>query len=212
VELVALPVPTERAPRRRLSAAARKDALIRATVAVVAKHGYPRASLTKIAETAGVSKGLLWHYFRDNDDLMTQTARSTLVLVRTAVADDLDLTAPVTTIIRSAIARAARLPLTHPDELSAVEAIVANLRDADGRPRLDLTEYDETYAQQEALFRRGQREGSLRSNHDPHLMAVTYQGAVDTMLAYLQTHPDTDPAQHAAALADLLLTGFAVAG
>lgn len=41
-------------------------------------------------------------------------------------------------------------------------------------------------------------------------MAVTYQGAVDTMLAYLQAHPDADPARHAPALADLLLEGFAV--
>jgi AcrR family transcriptional regulator len=176
-------------------------------VVVIAQNGYARASLTRIAETAGVSKGLLWHYFSDSDDLMAQTARSTLVLLRTAVAHDLDLNAPVTTIIRSAIARAARLPHTHPDQLAALEAIVANLRDADGRPRLDLTDYDETYAHQEALFRRGQREGSLRG-HDPRLMAITYQGAVDTMLAYLQTHPDADPAQHAAALADLLLTGF----
>jgi AcrR family transcriptional regulator len=182
-----------------------------AEVTVASRPSTPRprrASLTKIAQTAGVSKGLLWHYFRDDEDLMTQTARAALVSLRTAVADDLDLTAPVTSIIRSAIARAAQLSVTHPDELIAIEVIVANLRDADGRALLDLTDYDETYAQQEALFRRGQHEGSLRGD-DPHLMAVTYQGAVDTMLAYLRTHPDADPAHHAAALADLLLAGFA---
>ena len=36
-------------------------------------------------------------------------------------------------------------------------------------------------------------------------MAVTDQGAIDTMLAYLDAHPETDPTAYADTLADLLL-------
>jgi AcrR family transcriptional regulator len=56
---------------------------------------------------AGVSKGLLWHYFADGDDLMEQTARVTLVTLRETVASDIDLSAEAPHIIRAAIRRAA---------------------------------------------------------------------------------------------------------
>jgi hypothetical protein len=39
-------------------------------------------------------------------------------------------------------------------------------------------------------------------------MAVTYQGAIDMMLAYIDSHPGTDIDQYADALADLLLGGM----
>jgi len=194
--------------RQRLSAPERREALIRATVKVVAERGYDKASFSEIARVAGVSKGLIWHYFTDGEDLMIQTARTTLVRVRNAVAGDLDLTAPVPDIIRAAIVRVAELITTHPDELAAIKAIADNLRDPGGSPRLGPAEYEETYMLQGALFLRGQKEGHLRSV-DPRLMAVTYQGAVDTMLTYLQGHPDVDGAEYARALADLLLNGFA---
>ncbi len=38
-------------------------------------------------------------------------------------------------------------------------------------------------------------EPSIRS--PTRVMAVTYQGAIDTMLAYLDAHPDTDPTAYA---------------
>ena len=39
-------------------------------------------------------------------------------------------------------------------------------------------------------------------------MAVTYQGAVDTMLTYLAAHPDANGDDYARSLADLLLNGM----
>ena len=39
-------------------------------------------------------------------------------------------------------------------------------------------------------------------------MAVTYQGAVDTMTAYLDAHPETDGHAYADALAELLLNAI----
>lgn len=196
--------------RRRLSPEERRDALVRATVTVVARHGYQQASLARIADAAGVSKGLVWHYFAGGDDLMAQTARAALVRLREAVAADLDLTAPVPDVIRAAVARAADLTRTHGDELAAIDAIVKNLRGTDGSALLGLTEYDETYALQVTLFRRGQEEGALRADLDPHLMAVLYQGVIDTMLTYLQAHGELDPGPYAGSVVDFILDGCSV--
>ena len=157
--------------RRRLGAEQRRGQLIDAAVSVVSSRGYRNASLAAIASEAGVSKGLVWHYFADGDDLMEQTARSTLVALRETVAKDLDLSAP----------------------------------------RLRLDEYEETYMLQATLFQRGQDEGSLRS-FDTRYMAVTYQGAIDTMLAYLDSHPGTDADEYAATVAEIFLGGIARPG
>ena len=202
--------PRTRPPRRRLGAEERRRQLIAATVSVLSRCGYQNTSLGAIASEAGVSKGLLWHYFADGDDLMEQTARVTLVDLRETVARDIDLSAEIPEVIRAAIRRAAALRESHSAELRAVREIVQNLRAPDGTLRFGLNDYEETYALQAALFQRGKDEGSLRSSVDTRYLAVTYQGAVDAMLAYLDSYPGTDAETYAAAVADMLLTGIAV--
>jgi len=119
----------------------------------------------------------------------------------------LDLTEPVPDIIRAALRHAATLGVTHRVELIALNRIVHNLRHPDGTPRLTLDFYEETYLAQESLFRRGQAEGTLR-DFDTRVMAVTYEGAIDMMLGYLENNPDIDPHGYADELAGILLTGI----
>ena len=198
--------PEERRPdspgRQRLGPKERRRQLIDATVSVVSRCGYQNASFTAIAREAGVSKGLLWHYFEDGDDLMRQTVRETLVRVRHTVGEEIDLSAPIPEVIRAAIARAAALLETHGPELRAMQEIAQN-------QRLGPSELDETHDLQAALFQRGVDEGSLRPI-DTHTLAVTYQGAVDAMLAYLGGHPEVDRVGYATTVADILLDGIAV--
>jgi AcrR family transcriptional regulator len=197
--------------RRRLGAQQRRDQLIQATVDVVAEFGFQAASAEAIARRADVSKGLLWHYFEDFDDLMATTARWVLTLTREAVGSDVDLAAPVPQLLRSTVHRAALLPRTHGPQLRALREIAANLRADDGSLELGVAEYDGLYAAQEAIFRRGQREGDIRPDADPYLLAVSYQGLVDTMLAHLDRHPDLDAGTYAGFVADLLLDGIRAA-
>ncbi|WP_433798446.1 TetR/AcrR family transcriptional regulator [Actinomycetospora sp. CA-084318] len=195
--------------RQRLSEDERRSQILAATIAVVAGQGYEQASLARIAEQAGVSKGLVSHYFGSKEDLMALAAREAVRIVREAVAAELDLAAPVPEVVRSALRRAAHLRTTHREPVAALAGILANLRSPDGSPRLSLADYEDSYRAQEVLFRRGQAEGTLRPL-DPRVMAVTYQGAIDSMLGYAEAHPDTDLDRYADTLADLLLGGFGV--
>jgi AcrR family transcriptional regulator len=199
--------PGPRAPRRRLPAELRRGQLIDAAITVIAREGYARASTAAIAAEAGVAKGLLWRYFADGEDLMEQAARRTLVALRETVADGIDLAAPVPQVIRAAIARAVDLRRTHPDQLRALREIAQHLRQPDGTPRLGIDDYEQTYSLQATLFQRGVDEGTLRPV-DTRVLAVTYQAALDAMLAYLDRHPDVDPTAYAAAVADILLVGI----
>jgi AcrR family transcriptional regulator len=194
--------------RRRLSPEQRRKQLMAAAVAVLADHGYGGATADLIARQAGTSKGLLWHYFTDLDDLFEQTARRTLTTLAEAAGATIDLTAPAPDVIRAAIHAAAALRRTHGAERRAMSEIVLNLRTADGKLRLNQSDLNGLYAAQEAIFRRGQQNGQFRNTLDPRLIAVTYQGAVDSMLGYLDAYPQTDAEQLADTVADVLLDGL----
>lgn len=199
--------PTPPARRRRLGEDERRSQIIGGCVASLARHGYRQTSLARVAEEAGVSKGLVSHYFKDRDALMEQTAVATLNDLRDDLAARIDTAAPVPDVIRSALRGATALGRTNAAQLRAINEIVHNLRRADGSPRLDLRSYDDTYRRQEELFRRGQRDGDLRA-FDTRVMAVTYQGAIDTMIGYLEAHPDQDAEEYADSLADLLIAAI----
>lgn len=180
-----------------------------ATVELLAARGFRDTTAEAIAQQAGVSKGLLWHYFADLDALFEQTAHRTLETLSAAAGAAIDLTAPVPVVIRAAVRAAANLRSTHAAERRAMYEIVVNLRTADGGLRFGQRALAGLYAAQEAIFRRGQREGDLRDTLDPRLLAVTYQGAVDSMLTYLDAYPETDADQHAETVAEILLAGVA---
>jgi AcrR family transcriptional regulator len=195
--------------RQRLSADTRREQLEQAAMVVVADDGFAAVNADAIARTAGASKGLLWHYYTDLNDLLVHAARRALELLEKAVAADLDLTAPLPELLRAAIRRAAMLPATHSRELRAIRQLVDNLRGPDGQPLLRDTESGPLLERQAGLLRRGQQEGHLRADLDPHLLAVTYQGLVDTMLDHLIAHPGVDPGRYAEHIATVLLDGIA---
>ncbi|MGY5130263.1 TetR/AcrR family transcriptional regulator [Streptomyces nigrescens] len=196
------------ARRQRLDENQRRAQIMTAAVEELADCGYDGLSLTRVAERAGVSKGLIWHYFADKDDLMESTAKAAMTTIRDRIANSLDLAEPVPDIIRAALRRVAALTVTHRGELTALNRIVHNLRHPDGTPRLTPEDYEETYQAQESLFRRGQSEGTLR-DFDTRVMAITYQGAIDMMLGYLGTsQPHINPDDYADKLADILLAGI----
>lgn len=199
-----------RRPRQRLSAETRREQLETAAIEIVARDGLPAATADAIAAVAGVSKGLLWHYFTDLDDLLINAGRRALTALEAVVAADIDLEADVDELFRTAIRRAARLPATHGAELSALRQIARGFRASDDSAAEADLEYRDLYARQAALIQRGQEQGKLRADLDPHLLAVTYQGMVDTMLEHLDSDPTIDPLRYADHVADVLLAGIAV--
>jgi AcrR family transcriptional regulator len=192
------------APRRSAIEAVRRAQIVDAAITVVAEEGYARASMARIAQQAGLSKGLLSYHFRNKEHLLEQALRTTFEAITEAIVDELDVSAPAPEILRETIHRLAGYGVAHRQELRALDQISRNLRDAEGRPLLTLADYDEAYGQLEQLYRKGQREGTFRS-FDTRVMAVTQQAAIDTMFAYADAYPGTDVRQYAADLADLLL-------
>lgn len=51
----------------------RREQICRAAATVIAREGFAGTTLRKVAEEAGVSTGMLNHYFSNRQDLLTQT-------------------------------------------------------------------------------------------------------------------------------------------
>jgi AcrR family transcriptional regulator len=84
---MALATETMPRPRRRLAPGARRAELLRAGERVFAAKPYDDVSVEDIAEAAGVSKNLLYHYFTGKRELYLET-------IRTAAAEMLARTEP----------------------------------------------------------------------------------------------------------------------
>lgn len=48
------------------------NAILSATLSLLAKKGYENTTINEIADTAGISRGLLHYYFRDKEDLVAK--------------------------------------------------------------------------------------------------------------------------------------------
>lgn len=69
----------------------RVEAILRASVPVFASLGYRRASMSKIAAAAGVSRPALYQYFRDRSDLFAAAFRLLLEESTDAALDALEV-------------------------------------------------------------------------------------------------------------------------
>lgn len=65
----------------------RRKQLVEAAIATIHENGFAQATVARIARRAGVSNGIVHHYFASKDDLLFETMRSLLTdLRRDAVA------------------------------------------------------------------------------------------------------------------------------
>lgn len=56
----------------------RRKQLVAAVIAAIHEHGFANATVARIARSAGVSSGIVHHYFADKDELLFETMRSLL--------------------------------------------------------------------------------------------------------------------------------------
>lgn len=60
----------------------RRRQLVEAAIAVIHEHGFSNATVVRIAGRAGISAGMVHHYFKSKDDLLFATMRYLLAELR----------------------------------------------------------------------------------------------------------------------------------
>ena len=61
----------------------RRKQLVEAAIAAIHEHGFANATVARIAAQAGISAGMVHHYFKDKDELLFATMRHLLAELRT---------------------------------------------------------------------------------------------------------------------------------
>jgi TetR/AcrR family transcriptional regulator, fatty acid metabolism regulator protein len=152
--------------------------LLDAAVRVFAHKGFHTSRVGDIAEEAGVAHGLLYHYFSSKDEVLETIFRENwAVLVERlhAVADSGE---PSREQLRHVAAILLRTWLHEPDVVRVVVREIARTRAVQERIE-DLEKPIEVIRE---IIERGQRDGQIRSELDPHLAAVVFYGGIDELL------------------------------
>lgn len=140
---------TDRRPYRRESEEARRDALISAALELVAEGGPQAATIRAIAERAGVTPGLIRHYFTSKDEL-TRTAYGYLMDRMTNSNAEVLQSAPDNPTSRLAVFVAASLnpPIVDPLQLGLWAGFLHGMR---RDPSMRLVHAERYYAYRDLL-------------------------------------------------------------
>ena len=174
-------------PRWQRRAEDRPKEICAAALEVFAEKGFAAARLDEIARRAGVSKGTLYLYFKDKEDLFRAVVRETVAPNIEAVREGLarsDL--PFADIARMFLSRFAELSTRLP--VGAVAKMV--IGESRNFPELAKVWHDQVaskaLAMLSGLIEKAQAKGEVRPG-DPRLHAFTLMGPMLMGVIYRET-------------------------
>jgi TetR/AcrR family transcriptional regulator, fatty acid metabolism regulator protein len=167
--------------KTRATPADKRRAILDAAVRVFARQGYHSTRVADIADEAGVAYGLVYHYFRSKEAVMTElfTERWSLLL---AASEDLyaqDISA------REKLAGIARFIIDsyrHDPELMKV-IIIEVTRAANSFGATHLPEIRRAYDIVANIVADAQAAGLYREDVDPDFVGMWFYGAIEQLLS-----------------------------
>ncbi|MEO3790264.1 TetR/AcrR family transcriptional regulator [Nonomuraea sp. B10E15] len=188
--------------RRSFIEEARRAQIVASAVEVIAEGGFAQASLARIAQHAGISKGVISYHFAGKDELMVEVVERAYGRISEAVAARMQGLSSARDLLRAYVLGVAEHMRGHRAQLAALGEIFANLRGDNGRPRYGIKANEEIFRGLEGIYALGQESGEFRP-FDRRVMAITQSSAIDNMFAYWAAYPDHDLDAHARELADI---------
>ncbi len=152
-----------------------RERIFRTAAGMFAERGYPSVSMREIAETAGVSKPMLYYYFESKQGLLEALLDSGLDCMQDAMEDILSQPVPPEEKLREIVRVRFRFARENPD-------IVKFYMDTFNDPGLkDMVrrhfERSTTILRMAAeLIAEGQAKGQLRADVDPSLVSNSILG------------------------------------
>jgi TetR/AcrR family transcriptional regulator, transcriptional repressor of bet genes len=114
----------------------RRQQLIDAAIASIHEHGFSSATVARIARKAGVSTGIVHHYFADKNDLLAATMRAMLDILRREAAMRMRSAKSPTERIHAIIHASYGDEQFSEEVFSAWLALYGNARDSDKLQRI----------------------------------------------------------------------------
>lgn len=182
---------------------ARRSQIITAAIDTIAEHGYTNASLARIAQHAGISKGVISYHFAGKEELMDEVVQQILAAVIEEVAPRVAKAPGPREALREHIIAVGEYIHGHRPEVMALGGIFNGLRTPKGWPKYGVRASEPIYESLELYFQAGQDKGVFR-HFDTKVMAVTLQSSLDGAFAYWVANPGHDLPAHIAELAAIM--------
>lgn len=182
---------------------ARRAQIVKAAIDTIAELGYGRASLARIAETAGTSKGVIIYYFGGKDELIRGLAAEVVARGVAYMEPRIDAERTGAGKLRAYIESNLAFMRENRNHMVALFEIALNARAADGRRLYDISVQDAAVATLQQLLAYFQGTGEFRAGFDPHVMAMAIRVAINAVPAQLARDPALDVGHYARELADL---------
>ena len=188
---------------RTFTETARRAQIVAAAIDTIAELGYGQASLARIAETAGTSKGVIIYHFGGKDELIRELVAGLVARGVAYMEPQIDAEPTGAGKLRAYIESNLAFMRENRNHMVAIVEIALNARAADGSRLYDFSVQDAGVAALEQLLAYFQGTGEFRAGFDPHVMAMAIRAAINAVPAQLARDPALDVGHHAREIADM---------
>lgn len=188
---------------RTFTGAARRAQIIAAAIETIAEAGYGQASLARIAQRIGVSKGVLVYHFDCKEDLVKEVIREVLAKAGDYMVPRIVAASGGQEKLRAYIDSNIGFMAEHRSYMIAIAEIARGARDLFGDRTFDASALEAGTVALAGLLTEFQASGDLRRGFNPQVMAETIRAAIDAVPRRLAAQPDLDVDLYRRELADL---------
>ncbi len=174
---------------------AREEAIFSAALRVIKRQGFHKARMADIAREAGISYGLVYHYFRNKEDLFESILQhwwdGLFRLMAEIDRSPADLRSQLRQVIDYFLNHYQRQPEMVNIFITEISRSTTNLSPA------RLEHFTSFMALTEELMAQGQRSGVLRTDLRARYLTFIFLGALETFISVmvLGDQPLTDERQ-----------------
>ena len=184
---------------------ARRAQIVAAAIDTIAELGYAQASLTRIAEAAGTSKGVIIYHFGSRDELIKELVAELVAKAGAYMRPRIEAEQTGAGMLRAYIESNLAFMAGNRGHVAATVEIALNARAADGSRLYDSAYHDMSVAAVRELLAHFQGTGEFLPSFDPLVMALAIRAAIDGVAPLLARDPGLDAGHHARELSDLFL-------
>jgi len=184
--------------------AARRAQIVQAAIDTIAEVGIARASLARIGERIGISKGLIGYHFGGKDELITQVVAEIVEEGKAYMTPRILAEPAGPEMLRAYIESNLAFMREHRNYMVAIVDIKRHGRTADGEETFyGDANIDEFAGELESGLVTIQAAGGLRPDFDPKVMALAIRAAIDAVARRLAHDPNLDIDKYATEIANI---------
>ena len=99
----------------------KRQAILDATLRLISANGFHGTAMSKVAKEAGVSTGIIYHYFDSKDELIYELYRDIKLKSARIMTHGYDESHPIRTQIQHLLGNVIRYSVEHPQEVAFME-------------------------------------------------------------------------------------------